>query len=110
MSLRLLPVLLLVVGAARADLAPDLFDVADLDRLAAVAEPALSPDGRQVAYTVTTANLEADRPQSDLWRVNWDGSGGRALTATPKHNEWMPRWSPDGNWLAFPPAAARPRR
>jgi len=101
MNLRLLSLLLLVAGAARADLAPDLFDVADLDRLAAVAEPALSPDGRQVAYTVTTANLEEDRPQSDLWRVNWDGSGGRALTATPMHNEWMPRWSPDGAWLAF---------
>jgi dipeptidyl aminopeptidase/acylaminoacyl peptidase len=77
------------------------FDVADLDRLAEVAEPAISPDGRQVAYTVTTANVEEDRPQSDLWRVNWDGSGARALTATPTDNEWLPRWSPDGAWLAF---------
>ena len=101
MNLRLVLVLLLFAGAARAGLAPDLFDVADLDRLATVAEPALSPDGKHVAYTVTSGNLEEDRPQSDLWRVDWDGGNARALTATPTHNEWMPRWSPDGAWLAF---------
>jgi dipeptidyl aminopeptidase/acylaminoacyl peptidase len=92
---------LLVLAAAPAVAAGDLFGVADLDRLAAVAEPALSPDGRQVAYTVTVANLVEDRPQSDLWRVDWDGGGARALTATPDHDEWRPQWSPDGAWLAF---------
>ena len=40
------------------------FGVEDLDRLIDVSEPALSPDGEVVAYTATTANVEADVPQS----------------------------------------------
>ncbi|HEX7112502.1 MAG TPA: S9 family peptidase [Mizugakiibacter sp.] len=84
---------------ARADDAR--FGVADLDRLADVAEPAVSRDGRYVVYTVTTADLERDQPQSDLWRVRWDGGAPVQLTHTPDVDESRPQWSADGKWIAF---------
>ena len=30
-----------------------------------------------IAYSVKTTNAEADKQQTDLWRVNWDGSQRR---------------------------------
>ena len=86
---------------ALAELPADRFGPADLARLADVAEPALSPDGEHVAYSVTTTNLDADRRTSDLWRVRFDGRERVQLTRTPEHSEWQPRWAPDGSSLAF---------
>ena len=84
---------------ARADGAR--FTAADMNRLDDVSEPALSRDGNFVVYTVTTANLERDQPQSDLWRVRYDGSGRTQLTHTPDRDESRPQWSADGKWIAF---------
>ncbi|HVO98451.1 MAG TPA: hypothetical protein VMT15_10315 [Bryobacteraceae bacterium] len=50
----------------------------------------ISPDGRRVVYT-STAGLCT----SDL-----DGSNAR-LVATLREGILRPRWSPDGNWIAF---------
>ena len=54
-----------------AQAADDRFTADDLTRLATVAEPALSPDGRLIAYSVEIADIEADKQQSDLWRIAW---------------------------------------
>jgi len=86
---------------AAAGLPADRFGPADLARLADVAEPAISPDGEYVAYSVTTTNLDADKRTSDLWRVRFDGRERVQLTRTPEHSEWRPQWSPDGSSLAF---------
>lgn len=86
---------------AMAELPADRFGPADLARLVDVAEPALSPDGEYVAYSATTANLDADQRTSDLWRVRFDGSARVRLTHTPEHSEWLPQWAPDGSGLAF---------
>lgn len=77
------------------------FELNDLDRLAEVAEPAISPDGAWIAYSVRTVNVEEDKPVYDLWRVSWDGRRREQLTFTDKSSEWQPEWSPDGRWLAF---------
>ena len=76
-------------------------DPTDFARLADVAEPAFTPDGNAVVYSVTVTNAAEDKRQSDLWRVRYDGSDRTQLTNTPKHDEWSPAWSPDGRWLAF---------
>lgn len=49
----------------------DRFGPDDLARIAEVAEPETSPDGRWIAYTVSTTNIADDKKQSDLWRVDW---------------------------------------
>src|SRR5688500_11067310 len=90
-----------LAGPAAAQPADDRFGPDDLARLATVSEPALSPDGRLLAYTVKTTNSAADKQQSDLWRVTWDGSQRQPLTHTPESSEWQPQWSDDGRWLAF---------
>jgi dipeptidyl aminopeptidase/acylaminoacyl peptidase len=100
-SLTLLLLLACTLAAQAEDLAADRFGPADIARLADVSGPAFSPDGNTLAYSVEISNLDEDRKQSDLWRVGYDGQDRTQLTATPKHDEWAPDWSPDGRWLAF---------
>ncbi|SCF03185.1 WD40-like Beta Propeller Repeat [Micromonospora viridifaciens] len=59
-----------------------------------VAHPALSPDGRWVAFTSDRAG------SADLWIVGVDGRGLRRLTDHPAEDTW-PSWSPDGTRIAF---------
>ncbi len=73
----------------------------DLAKLRSVGDPQVSPDGKWVAYTVGTVDAEKDRRDTDLWMASWDGSQQIRLTATPDSGETMPRWSPDGRYLAF---------
>ena len=40
----------------------------------------------------------------DLWIVNEDGKNPERLTDN-KARDILPRFSPDGNWIAFPPIA-----
>jgi dipeptidyl aminopeptidase/acylaminoacyl peptidase len=74
--------------------------VHDVYAIRTVADPALSPDGAWVAYTVTTLDSAKDRQQSDIWRTSWDGTQSIPLTHGQGSNH-LPRFSPDGRWLAF---------
>ena len=65
--------LLLCALALPAQAADGLFGIDDLLRLAEVGEPAFSPNGEYLAYSVTTNDLVRDEPTTDLWRVRWDG-------------------------------------
>jgi acylaminoacyl-peptidase len=67
MTLRSILVAALLASPAYAQPADDRFGPDDLARLATVAEPVLSPDGRQLVYSVKTTDTEADKQQSDLW-------------------------------------------
>jgi dipeptidyl aminopeptidase/acylaminoacyl peptidase len=92
--------LLVAMPALAADPKPGL-GLDDLARLADVAEPQFSPDGSSIVYSLSTVNVAADKSQTDLWRVGFDGSERVQLTFTADANEWHPQWSPDGRWLAF---------
>jgi dipeptidyl aminopeptidase/acylaminoacyl peptidase len=65
----------------------------------------ISPDGKWIAYTVTSVDREADKLQSTIWMVNWEGTQDLQITNGPD-SETLPRWSPDGRYLAF--LSARP--
>jgi len=67
----------------------------------AAGAPAVSPDGRRVAYVVTRVDLKANTYRSQVWLADVDGSRPpRPLTAG-EHRDGNPCWSPDGTWLAF---------
>jgi dipeptidyl aminopeptidase/acylaminoacyl peptidase len=72
----------------------------DLTRLRGVSDPQISPDGRRVAFVVTTASEERDEYLSNVWVVAADGGEPRRFTTGPTRDT-QPRWSPDGRWLAF---------
>jgi dipeptidyl aminopeptidase/acylaminoacyl peptidase len=73
---------------------------ADLGLLRWPSSPTVSPDGARVAFVVNRIDLEVDGYRSDLWVVPADGSGpSRQLTRGGFDS--IPRWSPDGDWLAF---------
>ena len=65
-----------------------------------VGNPRVSPDGKWVAYTVMTRDLEKDNSETRVWMI--PTSGGEAIPMTGKGNSaWQPRWSPDGKYLSF---------
>jgi dipeptidyl aminopeptidase/acylaminoacyl peptidase len=63
-----------------------------------ISDPQVSPDGKQVVFTVRVTDLEANQGRTDLWLVNVDGSEARCLTTDPA-GDWNPRWTPDGKIL-----------
>jgi len=71
----------------------------DLISLHRLSEPQISPDGKWVAYTVATPNLETNHTSRDIWIVSVAGSEPRQLTHGG--SDTRPRWSPDGQKLAF---------
>ena len=68
----------------------------------AVGAVQISPDGKRVAYTVNEAVMAADKSEfvTQIWLANTDGGGAFQITYGDKSST-NPKWSPDGNWLAF---------
>jgi dipeptidyl aminopeptidase/acylaminoacyl peptidase len=65
-----------------------------------VSDPRVSPDGRWVAYTVSTSMLAEDKSESRIWMAPVAGGDPIPLTMK-KGSASSPRWSPDGKWLGF---------
>ncbi|MDQ6885959.1 MAG: S9 family peptidase [Gemmatimonadota bacterium] len=76
------------------------FTPSDWYRLTAVAAPALSPDGKLVAFTVTTVKEAENRRHSEVWVVPTTG-GEPSRYTTPGVESSAPRFSPDGKYLRF---------
>ncbi len=71
-----------------------------LFELAFVGSPRLSPDGTRVAYPVKTPDFEKNSYRVNLWTVPAGGGEARPLTHGDQADV-LPRWSPDGETLAF---------
>ncbi len=74
--------------------------VDQLISLKRVSSPAISPDGRHVAYTVREANWDEDGYETEIWLVETESGTNRQLTNAKKSSS-NPQWSPDGRLLAF---------
>jgi dipeptidyl aminopeptidase/acylaminoacyl peptidase len=72
----------------------------DMFRFHRVADPQISPDGKLVAYVITSVNLEENKTSASIWLVPTDGGEPRQLTNTPK-KDGHPRWSPDSKHILF---------
>jgi dipeptidyl aminopeptidase/acylaminoacyl peptidase len=72
----------------------------DLHRFQTVGDPRCSPDGKQIAYTLSKVDVGGDRRDTDIWVVGVDGKENFRMT-TSTESESTPRYSPDGKWLSF---------
>src|ERR1700739_183857 len=76
---------------------PMTFD--DLIKLHRLSGATISHDGKWVAYTVSTPDLDANRSVSNIWIVS--AAGGEPTQITEGGRDNSPAWSPDGKTLAF---------
>src|SRR5687768_12302609 len=73
----------------------------DLFALKRVADPQISPDGRHVAYQLTTVDLAGNKSTTNIWIARTDGkSPPRRLTTSTKSDR-HPRWSSNGRQILF---------
>jgi dipeptidyl aminopeptidase/acylaminoacyl peptidase len=70
----------------------------ELDEHGDEEEAAVSPDGREVAYTFTP---RADLNRSEIRVASLETGEVRALTGTPRMHDNGPAWSPDGTTIAY---------
>ncbi len=76
------------------------FSVHDMLAMERIGDPQVSPNGKLIAFTLRTTDVEANKGRSDLWLVGADGAGLRRLTSHSA-NDSSPRWSHDGKWVWF---------
>lgn len=76
------------------------FTIADLYKLKTVENPAISPDGKRVAFTVREDDLEKGKGNTDIYVMNIDGSNIHRMTSDPAADTG-PKWSPDGKSILF---------
>jgi dipeptidyl aminopeptidase/acylaminoacyl peptidase len=76
------------------------FTVDDLLKVRRVGDPQVSPKGDLVAFTITDMDKAANKGTTQIYLVPLSGGEMRQLT-NDEHSSASPRWSPDGEKLAF---------
>jgi dipeptidyl aminopeptidase/acylaminoacyl peptidase len=75
------------------------FDVHAMLKLARVSDPQLSPDGKILAFSVQTIDLEKNVKPRQIYAVPLAGGTPRPLTSAGNNDR--PRWFPDSKQIAF---------
>jgi len=74
--------------------AEDLYDIN------VVTECQISPDGESMVYALQTVDRDSEKKYMHLWAVPAKGGKSRQWTFG-SHTDSSPKWSPDGQWIAF---------
>ncbi|MCE2902863.1 MAG: S9 family peptidase [Gemmatimonas sp.] len=74
----------------------DRLTIADYFNWEDVANPSLSPDGKQIIYTRTWIDQLNDKRESSVWIMNADGTKNRFLVKGADA-----KWSPDGTRISY---------
>src|SRR2546427_11586633 len=76
------------------------FTIDDLLKVRRVGDPQVSPKGDFVAFTITDPDKTANKSTTQIYLVPLSGGEPRQLT-NDERSSASPRWSPDGEKLAF---------
>lgn len=76
------------------------FEGRDLFALQLATDPQIHPDGRSVAYVRVTFDIMKDRSRPSIWLIDTE-SGAQTPLVTSSGAHSQPRWSPDGDRLAY---------
>ncbi|QEL14117.1 dipeptidyl-peptidase 5 [Limnoglobus roseus] len=100
--MRFLLLLTVLAMTQSADAAKRPMTLDDLFKFKRVAEPQISPDGKQVVYQVgEILDVATNKKQTHLWLAATDGkTTPRQITSSGKADT-HPRWSPDGTKVLF---------
>jgi len=89
------------LAAAAPAAATHPFSIHDMLAMRRISDPQVSPDGQQVAFTVWTADLDANRGRTDVWVAPLAGRGAPRRLTTAEAADYGARWAPDGQALYF---------
>ncbi len=89
----------LIAAALRGPLSARSLQISDTRRIVTVEEPAMSPDGKRVAFVAISSDYANASYVHRLFTIN-PRTGSERLVVTG-HDVAVPRWSPDGRALAY---------
>jgi dipeptidyl aminopeptidase/acylaminoacyl peptidase len=93
---------LILMRAAQAQ--QKTFQMADTEKLVSVSDPQISPDDKSIAVAVGHINMKEDGTDTEIVLIDIASGAQRVMTSGHKHAS-SPRWSPNGDRLAFVAAA-----
>ena len=98
--MRKLFILFILTAHALISLGQRTLKPSDIYNVNYIDDPEISPDGKWVAYIVTSADSTEDKYDENIWMTATDGSGAVQLTFTDE-DETTPKWSPDNRLISF---------
>ncbi|HMD21548.1 MAG TPA: hypothetical protein VKH40_14565, partial [Alloacidobacterium sp.] len=78
-----------------------VIDPSDIANLKHVSTPEISPDGKLVAYVVSTPVAAGEHKDAHIWITSTDEAGHAHPFVMSAGTDTDPRWSPDGESIAF---------